>query len=96
MAVLPNRAIDPNIFINPATGKTRTGWLYVYYRDTRGQKRRAKVLGPGTNAGTLKLELLSLYSKRRAERIIDNVPAATGEKQTGVYFRDIRPVGAQI
>lgn len=67
-----------------ATGNGRrqtSGKYHVEYRDVDGSTLAATVLGPGTSSG-LKLNIDSHVNTR----IIDNVAAATGLKQTGVYF----------
>ena len=64
-------------------GKFRTaGKERVVYRNARGQTRDAIVLGEGTASG-LRIQIVEGTLTRR---IIDNVPAATGLKQTNVYF----------
>jgi len=66
-----------------ATGKGMVdqGHVEVVYRDTKGRSVRALVMGPGSASG-LKLKIFN----RLLPVVVDNVPAATGVKQTNVYF----------
>lgn len=77
---MPNR--DPLVTNANArkTGKDQ-GKLVVRYRDVGGYTCNGKVLGAGSVSG---LQLL-LHSGA-GRQIVDNVPLATGLKQTNVYF----------
>lgn len=69
-------------FINAVKGRMKTsGKGHVEYRDAKGKTLSCTVLSPGSVSG-LKLNVDTYPTTR----IIDNVPAATGLKQTGVYF----------
>lgn len=71
--------------------KTPTaGRRSVVYRATSGKTFEGKVLGAGSVSG-LKLELVSMYGKSRASRIVDNVPKATTMKSTNAYFMSWSP-----
>src|SRR4051794_37016172 len=61
-------------------GKRGGGNVVVTYRNSRGARVNATVLGAGTASG-LKLRVRSGGDTR----IIDNVAAASGNKQTNVY-----------
>jgi hypothetical protein len=62
--------------------RATSGKYHVEYRDGKGTTLAATVLGPGTVSG-LKL---NIDTSGGNTRIIDNVAAATGLKQTNVYF----------
>lgn len=63
-------------------GKHATaGRMRVSYRDAKGNTMDALVLGAGSVSG-VKIKIMS----GSPSRIIDNVAAATGLKQTNVYF----------
>lgn len=64
------------------SGKHSTsGRMRVSYRDARGTTMDALVLGAGSVSG-VKIKIMN----GNPSRIIDNVAAATGLKQTNVYF----------
>jgi hypothetical protein len=61
-------------------GKTGAGLRTVTYRDAKGMKKDAVVLGQGTASG-LKLRLTSDQN-----RVVDNVALMTVRTQTNVYI----------
>jgi hypothetical protein len=63
------------------TAKSRGGLRTVTYRDASGHSSIAKVVAPGSGSG---LKLL-VNGGSQGRRIVDNVPLATGLKQTNVY-----------
>jgi hypothetical protein len=68
-------------------GKTSSGYRTVRYRDIKGISHNARVLGGGSSSG-LKL----LVNSGPSRRIIDNVAAGTGMKQTNRYFSPVSNV----
>jgi hypothetical protein len=61
---------------------SNSGSITVSYRDTKGRRHDAVVVGPGTSSG-LKLRIRGQGS---AIRVIDNVALGTARNQTNVYF----------
>jgi hypothetical protein len=55
------------------------GYVTVSYRDIKGTRHDARVLGQGSASG-LKLQVTA------GRRIVDNVPLGTADNQTNVYF----------
>jgi hypothetical protein len=67
--------------------------MTVKYRDAQGKSHNAIVLGQGTASG-LKLRLPHVTTGGAlggSSQIIDNVPAATGQKDTNAYFAQAGP-----
>lgn len=60
----------------------RKGYI-VMYRDAQGTTHEARVVSAGTGSG-LKLKIDTGY--KAAQRVIDNVPLATGPKSVSSYF----------
>ena len=76
--------------VRPGKTPGTAGRRSVVYRATSGKTFEAKVIGPGSSSG-LKLELVSLFTRSRAARTVDNVPKATTMKSTNAYFRSHSP-----
>jgi hypothetical protein len=79
-----NRDNTKTTFTPPSVGANTSrghGHRTVFYRDARGQRFEALVVGPGSVSG-LQLQLTS--HPRRG--ILDNVASATAKTDTGKYF----------
>lgn len=72
----------------PGTAGRRT----VVYRNGNGKTSEAVVEGAGSSSG-LKLRLVNRRGagNRSTIQIVDNVPKATGMRQTGVYYYPYSP-----
>ena len=67
--------------VNPRKTGRDVGYITVTYRNVAGKTRSARVVSAGSTSG-LKL----LVGSGPSRLIVDNVPLATGERQTNVYL----------